>query len=230
MNAIDAWERVLQEGGTSEQAEQAYQDAFRNNLPTEAMDIISSMYMGGKITGTAGNILNRVLGKKMAGTVANAAGKVSSFDLPARAGTYVAAKTKNPFIGQAVGVGLSMAENAIEEGIQEPWQDYATERAIDTQRRQYDPNHEGIRDFSVTGEGGLLDYYTTEQGKETALKAAKMGAAFGGVGGLLSHNQFTENGTAHSDSIKAGAQQAKWIEDNKILEDEGNKERYNEIK
>ena len=230
MNAIDAWERVLQEGGTSEQAEQAYQDAFRNNLPTEAMDIISSMYMGGKLTGAAGNILNRVLGKKMAGTVANAAGKVSRFDLPARAGTYVAAKTGSSVAGQALGVGLSMAENAAEEGIQEPWQDYATERAIDTQRRQYDPNHEGIRDFSVTGEGGLLDYYTTKQGKETALKAAKMGAVFGGVGGLLSHNQFTENGTAHSDSIKAGAQQAKWIEDNKILEDEGNKERYNEIK
>lgn len=135
MNAIDAWEKVLQEGGTPDQAEQAYRDAFWNNLPTEVPDIISSMYFGGKLTGTAEKVLNRALGGRLAGAIAKGASKVSRFDLPARVGTYVAQKTGKPLLGQGVGVGLSSIGEGIGERIQEPWQDYATERAIDIQRR-----------------------------------------------------------------------------------------------
>jgi hypothetical protein len=64
----------------------------------------------------------------------------------------------------------------------------------------------------------------------TAIKAAKMGALFGGVGGLLTKSEYTKLGTAHSDSIQAGKQQADWIEKNNILKDKGNLDRYNEVK
>jgi hypothetical protein len=64
----------------------------------------------------------------------------------------------------------------------------------------------------------------------TAIKAAKMGAVFGGVGGLLTKSEYTKLGTAHSDSIQAGKQQADWIEKHNILKDEGNLERYNQVK
>jgi len=131
--------------------------------------------------------------------------KVSPFDLPSRAATAVATKLGST-AGKAVGVGLGAIGEGIGEAIQEPWQDYATARAVDIQRRQYDPTHEGIRDFSVFGDGGLLDYYTTQEGKDTAWKSFKMGAAFGGIGGALSANQFMKLGTAHNDSIQASEQ------------------------
>ena len=226
INAIDAWERVLQEGGTREQAEQAYNDALVNNLPTEALDVIGNLYFGSKILGNA--VSSNMAQKLSKSALGKTAEKVSRFDLPAVVGTNVAKKFGSTAGKIAGGVTASTLEG-IGESIQEPWQDYATERAIDIQRRQYDPNHEGIRDFSVLGDGGLLDYYTTPEGRETAWKSFKMGAAFGGIGSALSASQFTKLGTAHSDSIQGGKQQAKWIEDNKILQGD-NLARFNEIK
>ena len=199
-----------------------------NNLPTEALDAASSMYVGSKLLGKAiGSDFAKRVSKSALG---NAAEKVSKFDLPARIATAVADKSGRAWLGKGVGFALGTLENAGEEAIQEPWQDYATARAVDIQRRQYDPTHEGIRDFSVFGDGGLLDYYTTPEGRETAWKAAKMGAVFGSVSGALTASEYTKLGTANSDSIRAGKQQADWIEKHNILKDEGNLKRYNQVK
>jgi len=178
-----------------------------NNLPTEALDAASSMYVGSKLLGKAiGSDFARRVSKSALGSAAQ---KVSKFDLPARLATAVADKTGKSWIGKGVGFGLNTLENMGEEAMQEPWQDYATARAVDIQRRQYDPTHEGIRDFSVFGDGGLLDYYTTPEGRETAWKAAKMGAVFGGIGGVFSASENLKLGTANSDSIRVGEQIAK---------------------
>jgi hypothetical protein len=90
-------------------------------MPTEALDIISSMYMGGKLVGSTGKILERALGGKLAGTLSSGVNKVARFDIPAKIGTAVAQATNKSWAGQGVGIGLGMIENAIEEGIQEPW-------------------------------------------------------------------------------------------------------------
>jgi hypothetical protein len=184
-NADDARVKVLQGGGTPDEAEAAWQEAYKSNLATTLPEAIALQYVGGKALGAVGNKIPivKTANKEFADSAfGKAISSVSGFDPINKIADSVANKTGSAIAGRVAGTGAAMIGSAIGEGIQEPTQDYFTEIAVNNQRPNFDPNN---YDQNLTTLGGAKDFYSRPEEIQTAKQAAIQNHIDNNKGSLL---------------------------------------------
>lgn len=179
--ALEARERVLEQGGTWEQAQQAYDETLKKASLTTLPETLVDIVMGNRLVGSA---LNSKAARKVAGSTLGRVG-ASVLDPAAKVGTAVSRMTR-PIVGRAAGLATDVALQGSTEALQEVTQDYIADREVAKAMQQAD------NEYSL---GGFGRYATSKQGLETMKTAGIMGALFGGVGGTLSSGQYLQRGS-----------------------------------
>lgn len=201
--ALEAREKVLEEGGTWEQAQQAYEEALKKasltTLPETAVDIA----MGNRLVRSA---LGSKAARNIAGSAIGRAG-ASVLDPAARLGTKAAFASGKGLVGRGVGLATDIALQGATEAGQEVTQDYIANREVAKALGQQD------NEYSL---GGFKDYALSDQGLETMKTAGIMGALFGGAGGVLSSGQYLQRGAETNRGIQTRNATEKMIQNGSL--------------
>ena len=216
-NADDARVKVLQEGGSTDQAQAAWERAYHTNLVTTVPEALAMQYIGGKAVNTLGSKIPKVniaMNKIDQSAFGKALGLVNKFDPVTSMADAVAKGTGSAIAGRVAGVGGAMLGSAIGEGIQEPTQDYLTEGTVNEQRANYAPDKYNPDYYGLQG---AKDFYSRPEEIETAKQAAISGAFMTGLFGSIGSKGFLSKHLNETSKIKFGNNIQDFIKNNPDL-------------
>lgn len=187
--AIEASENVLNQGGTLEEAQQAFKGALPKQILTTIPDTIIDQMIWGKMSKMIGKAS---LGKKA--FVDPARGLATSLKDPgSRIATKVAFDTGKKFLGKGAGILSDTALNVGSEMLQEGLQNYVSNTEADA--AMGNPND----GYSLRG---FADYLKSEEGIETLKDTAASTILMGGVGGMIQSGQYLQRGAETARGIQ----------------------------